>query len=96
MGRGVGIALGVTLAAGFAFAMWQAIQQETTVRCEVCVQFEGRTECRTSTGSDSEAAQYGARMAACAVLAQGVTRGMQCDKAPPRSVRCEGGDDTGY
>ena len=81
---GIAIAAVILLGAALYFATLQASQ----VTCEVCVDFEGRSLCRTGSGADRDTAIYGGRMAACAVLSSGVTAGMQCDRAPAR-VRCE-------
>ncbi len=78
------------LAAGAAFlaALLFATRQEAAAECEVCMEFGGRTACRTATAADPQSAMRGAITAACAVLSSGVTQGMACDRTPPRSVRC--------
>lgn len=78
----------LALAIGFFAALAIATQREAAVECQVCVVFDGREACRTSSAADREGARRGAVTAACAVLASGVTRGMQCDRVPPRSVQC--------
>ena len=80
--------------AGFAVALlllaalvW-ATQQEAAIECTVCMDYEGGSACRTASGSTHEATLRGAVTSACSVLSKGVTRGLACDRTPPRSVSC--------
>jgi hypothetical protein len=79
---------GVGLGLAFIVALVLATQREAAVECEVCIEFGGREACRTGSGADRDTAIRGAINTACAVLSSGVTRGMQCDRTPPRSVEC--------
>lgn len=81
----VGILCGVAL---FATLVYATLNQ-AAVSCLVCVEFGGRSECRTGSAETRDEAVRGAVTAACALLSSGVTQGMQCDRTPPRSVRCE-------
>lgn len=83
------IGLAIAAVAVLAGALYFATLEASGVTCELCMEFEGRTACRSASAEDRDTAVYGARMAACAVLSQGVTSGMQCDRTPPRSVVCE-------
>lgn len=56
--------------------------------CEVCVEFNGRSKCRTAAGSTREEAQKAATDNACAFLATGMTESLRCAATPPTSVRC--------
>ncbi len=80
----------VFLGVGAAFfaALFLATGREAAVECEVCLEFGGRSACRTGSASDRKGAMRGAGAAACAVLSSGVTQGMACDRTSPRSVRC--------
>ncbi len=82
-------AIGVALALAFAAALVFATLRETAVTCEVCVDFSGRSECRRSSAAERGEAIRMAQSTACAVLAGGVTRGMECQRTPPRSAQCE-------
>lgn len=84
------IALGVLLALAFFGALWLVTLREAAVACEVCVAFGGQTACRLASAADREQALQMAQSTACAVLAGGVTQGLQCQRTPPTSVRCEG------
>ena len=81
-------AVGAALALGFVVALVWATGREAAVECEVCMVFGGREACRTGSAADRESAERGAVSTACAVLASGVTRGMECTRTRPRSVQC--------
>lgn len=87
--RAVRISVGILLALVFAGALAVTTLREAAVTCEVCLDFEGRSECRSGVGADREAALQSARSTACAVLASGVTRGMRCQRTPSRTEVCE-------
>lgn len=55
-------------------------------RVEVCITFNGRTSCRTASGSSKDFAQRAATTNACAELASGVTESMACDASPPSKI----------
>ncbi len=57
--------------------------------CEVCMEFEGRTQCRTAKGATKEEAIRAATDNACAFLAQGMTESMRCTHTPPARKKCE-------
>ena len=78
------LVLGAAFLAVLFFATWR----ETAVECEVCVAFAGETACRTVSAADRETALRGAISTACAVLSDGVTQVLACDRTPPRSARC--------
>ena len=83
------IAAGITLCLAFLAAMIFATLREAGVHCEVCIDFEGRSACGSSTAADRSFAVSNATMNACAVLSGGVSQGIRCDQTPPRSLRCE-------
>ena len=58
-------------------------------KCEVCITFNGRTECRTGQGRDREGAISSARTAACAVLAIGREDNIKCTSLEPSRLSCE-------
>jgi len=61
----------------------------TTHRCEVCVRFDGRQECRTVEGASEDEAMAGATTNACALVASGVTDTMRCQRTPPARSTCD-------
>ena len=56
--------------------------------CELCVEYNGRTECRRGSGADQEEAQQAAQKAACAVMSAGMAESVNCQRVPPTNVRC--------
>jgi hypothetical protein len=69
--------------------MYFAMQGQTTHTCEVCIEFDGRTQCRTAKGPTIEEATRTASDNACALLASGMTDSMRCGRTPPKSVKCQ-------
>ena len=57
--------------------------------CEVCIEFEGRTQCRTAKGADHDEAVRAATENACSFLAQGMDESIRCSRTPPAKVKCE-------
>jgi len=80
---------GVLIGVAFVAALVLATLRETGVRCEACVDFGGRRECRAVSGPDREKAAEQARATACAVLARGVTEAFECQRTPASSLACE-------
>lgn len=54
--------------------------------CEVCMTFQGRTNCAKATGTTEEEAQRTATDTACAPISGGMTETIQCSNTPPDSV----------
>jgi len=79
---------GLLLGAAFLGAMVYATMRESQVECEVCLEFDGRSACRSGSAVDRKHSIRGAVAAACAVLSSGVTDGIACGSTPPQSVRC--------
>jgi len=59
-----------------------------SVRCEVCVEFEGSRACRAVDGATEETTLAAARTNACALLTSGVTRTLACERTPAASATC--------
>lgn len=55
-------------------------------RVEVCMSFNGLTNCRTASGSTEDFALRSARSNACAAIASGVTDTIGCEGATPSKV----------
>jgi hypothetical protein len=79
---------GLVVFAAFAALLVSQLMREVSVECEVCVEYAGRTACRTNLAASRDAAIAGAQSTACAVLAGGVTRGIQCTSTRPTSIHC--------
>lgn len=74
------VLLGVILYASMRFEQ---------VTCEVCIDFQGRTQCRKAAGTDRETAMQAARDNACAFVVQSKTEGFLCAQTPPARVACQ-------
>lgn len=57
------------------------------VRMEVCVEFNGRQNCRTASGATEEQAIRTATDNACATISSGMTDSMTCGRTPPLSIK---------
>jgi hypothetical protein len=80
------LALVVLLALG-TFVVYSSFTV-SGVRCEVCVEFDGRRACRTVDGATEDETLAAARTNSCALLASGVTSTMACERTPPAHARC--------
>jgi hypothetical protein len=56
--------------------------------CEVCMEFDGRKDCRTARAPSEEEAIVTARDNACAQIAFGRDDSIRCGNTQPSSVRC--------
>ena len=56
-------------------------------RVEVCMTFNGQSQCRTASADTEEHALHTATTNACATIASGVTDSMACEPATPQSIR---------
>jgi hypothetical protein len=80
------VALVVLLGVG-AFVVYSSFTW-SGVRCEVCMEFEGRRACRTVDGAGEEETVAAARTNSCALLTSGVTGTMACERTPPARAQC--------
>jgi len=55
-------------------------------RVEVCVQFNGKTNCKRASATTEEFAQQAAITNACGEIAFGVTETVACEHTPPAKV----------
>ena len=69
------------------FALIRSTMNLATYRVEVCMDYQGRSSCRTAAGSTEEFALRSATGNASALIATGVTDSMGCERTAPRSVR---------
>ena len=80
----VAAALLAVIALFFVMTMARA-----TVRCRVCVDFRGRTNCATAVGSTEPVAQQGAQTTACGPIASGMDEQIGCGRTAPVLVQCQ-------
>ena len=58
------------------------------VSCEVCINFGGRSECRTAQGVTAEEAQRTATSVACTLLTSDMTESIACGNTRPVKLMC--------
>lgn len=68
-----------------AFIAYSTFHQER-VRCQVCMSFNGHTDCRTASAASRQDALRAAISNACAQLASGVSESVRCESSQPQSV----------
>ncbi|MDA1314386.1 MAG: hypothetical protein O2968_13685 [Acidobacteria bacterium] len=56
--------------------------------CAVCVTYEGRQNCSTSSAPTEKDAIRTATDVACAPISSGMTESIQCSNTPPDSIDC--------
>ena len=65
----------------FRFTMSQA-----QYRVQLCIDYQGRTNCGQASGSSEQFAVQAATTNACATISSGVTEVMQCEHTAPSKV----------
>ncbi len=78
------ILLGAVLFIGF---LYYSSKQQSQFRVEVCMEFQGRSDCRTASGPTEQQALRTATENACALISSGMTDSIACGNTPPKSVR---------
>lgn len=86
MPKRVGVWIAVLVAVFVAAIVYSTLNLRRH-RVEVCMEFQGRSACRTSAASTEEQAARTATENACALISSGMTDSIACGKTPPRSVR---------
>lgn len=70
----------------FVGAMAYSTFGNAQVHCDVCVTFNGVTNCGSSAATNREAAERAATDIACNGLTSGMTQLMQCQNSPTRKI----------
>jgi hypothetical protein len=79
--------IAVVLAVGaFFFYLSTAHASE---QCEVCMQFNGRSNCAKAAGRTVDQATEGAHTTACGPLVSGMNETIACQRTPPVRVQCK-------
>ena len=85
MGRtAIGLAIGIA----FVTAVIWAALSETSVECEICVEYKGRRACSVSQAADLAMAEMQAHSGACSQVTGGVTETLECDRMPAATRSC--------
>ena len=77
----------LALVAFMALIVWRSFQIGG-VRCEVCITYNGGSQCRTVDGTTRDEALMAATQNVCAFLSSGVTDSMACARTPPTKQDC--------
>jgi len=80
--------IGLAAAAGLVGLLYAVTMGMTGVECEVCVQAEGGSLCRTVAAATRDAAVGTALSNACAVVGRNVTERVACERRDPLSLVC--------
>jgi hypothetical protein len=78
----VGIVFGIVV---LAVIVWSSFNM-SQVRVKACMQYEGRTNCATASGTTREFATRAAVSTACATISGGVTGTIGCEASKPVSI----------
>lgn len=81
---GLWIAIGVVVFMGMVVYSTMGLKRH---RVEACMEFNGRTSCRTAAGETPERAKTAAIQNACALIASGVGDSIACQNKPPVSLK---------
>ncbi|MCY4188561.1 MAG: hypothetical protein OXD30_08765 [Bryobacterales bacterium] len=73
----------IAVVLGAVIYLSRGLRQHT---CEVCMEFRGRSNCATASGTSEEEAVRTATDTACATISAGMTESIQCSRTPPVSV----------
>ncbi len=70
-----------------ALVMTRMVMKDQSVSCEVCMQFQGHTQCRLASASSKEDCVRTAKDNACALLTSGMTNTIACSNTQPMSIK---------
>ena len=79
----IALVFGVLLVAALAYNTMGNRQY----RCETCITYNGRTNCRTASARTKETAQRAAAELACSEMVNGMRDSINCPNTPPDSVK---------
>lgn len=75
------------IVAFFAFLAWTTLSAQK-VECEVCVEYNGGSNCAKASHENENDAARSAQTTACGPLAHGMNDAIACDNKPAVSKRC--------
>lgn len=81
--------VGSLLIAGIVALLAVSSMMASGHQCEVCVEYRGRSQCRTVAADTIDLARSGAIQNACAFISGGVTDSMACQRQQPTRERCQ-------
>ena len=81
------VIIGIVFVLGVLVVLLYSTMNLAQFRVEVCVAFNGRSDCRIASADTEEHALRTATSNACGLLASGVTDSLACEHSVPTSVR---------
>ena len=84
----IGLVFGVLAVATLALIIYQIVEKQQRVSCEVCVTFRGLRDCREAAAPDRDEAIRTATSNACALISSGMADSISCGNTQPDSARC--------
>jgi hypothetical protein len=81
----IGLVL-ILLVVGFVIVQSLRIETHT---CEICMSYQGMSQCRTVSAATIDEARQGAITNACSYISGGVTDSMACGRQTPTSEKCQ-------
>lgn len=87
MNKRMWVALGILIFVALIGVMTFLMMGGRQHRVEVCMAFQGRSNCSTASGASRDEAQRTATHAACTLIASGVTDSQACERGQPLSVK---------
>lgn len=80
------VLLGIVFVAAVLAVIVYSSMNLAAYKVEVCMTFNGHTDCRTAAADSEEHALRTATSNACALIASGVTDSLACERTPPDKV----------
>ncbi len=87
MSKTTKLLIGVGFVAVIAYMVYSSFGF-ASVSCEVCMEFNGREDCRRARAASREEAIRTARDTACSLLSNGRTENIRCGATVPARVTC--------
>ena len=88
MSKSLKVAIPLILGAGFlAYLVYSSIGL-ASITCEVCMEFNGRVDCRIASGTSADEATDTGRNNACALLTNGRDELIACTQTQPQGTMC--------
>lgn len=84
----IGLIFGLFAVATLALIIYQIVEKQQRVSCEVCVTFRGLRDCREAAGPDRDEAIRTATNNACSLISSGMADSISCSNTQPDSTRC--------
>ena len=86
MNKKTGLWIVVIFGLTFLAIMYTSTRNLSQYRVEVCIEFNGRSQCRAASAATREQAQRTATDNACALVASGMTDSIACGNTAPKKV----------